>query len=316
MKHVSVLELFLNICNVFCIFRNKIKICKNENNIKFIRTNTACYILKIVVFLSIISISMYFVCALKDFTILEAHVFAFCSLFTILVIVQLYIGSVTNEANIQKYVKKLFQTSYKIEKLRQYKEVAESVTPTLNAFTVSVAILGIYMFLTYSIQYDFLTGVIYNIGYTTPKVIIMANTMIFVNCLIMLYHNFQMLNQNITPQSCLKQIVESVDIYCELARLSTEINRCFGYQNLTIVAYYLMWVAYEAYHLVLVFLKSRTSYTDIKLIQFSSSWVITNMFIVFLMCIVCQNVKTESKSFKHKLWHLATFVDSRVSFFM
>lgn len=313
MKQVSVLEVFLTICHVFCIFRNKTKIYNNGNNIKFVRANTMCYVLRIIVFLSIISISMYFVCALKDFATLEATVFTFCSAFTVLIIIQLYMDSIINQQSIEKYLRKLFQTNFKIVALHRLEnDVVMSPKTKLNTAIFSIAILGLYMFLIYSFQFDLLTGIIYNIGYTTPKFIITANTMIFVNCLIILYHNFQMLCRYTSSTNELEKIVESVDIYCKLIRLSTEINGCFGYQNLTIVAYYVIWNAYKMYDLVIVLLQNQITYENIQIIHFTSSWVSTNTLILFLICVVCQCVKEESKKFKQKLWHLATIMDNKV----
>lgn len=308
MKLLSIVVLFLNFCHIFCIFRNKPEICNEESNIKFIRAYTTCYVLKAVALLNVFSIGMYCVCAARDYSVLNVHIFIICSFVTIVVMIQSYIYSVTSEATIQKCLRKLFQVYFKIEKLQTVKAIV-LLDKTLNVTIFSVPILGVYILFIYFFYFDFLTGTMYNIGYTLPKIILIANTMIFVNCLIILRHNFQILNRHISSKHSLKQIIEGVNIYCKLTRLSAEINQCFGYQNLMIIAYYVMWVAFETYHLVLVFLQSRISHSDIKLMQFSFSWIVINMAIIFVMCTICQNVQQESKSLKQKLWHLATFMD-------
>lgn len=313
MKHIVKLVLFLNICHVFCIFRDKSKVC-DKNYIQFTSTNSLWYFLKILMLLTTFATNAYFVCALKNFALLNACVFAVCSLITVLVTLKINVCSVVKRAQIQKYLLKLCRATRKIEALMQQLQLVTYVDTFLSATIYFVAILGIYLLSTYAFHYDLLTGIIYNLGYTIPKMVIIINTMLFINYVTVLKYSFQMLNRHLSSINNIEEIAASVDIYCKLARLGSEMDQFFGYQNLTTVGYYVTWIIYEMYHIVLVvFFQSHLSRADIKLIQFSLSWIITNVFVIILLFIICQSLRNESELFKQRLWHLATFTGTKVS---
>lgn len=90
--------------------------------------------------------------------------------------------------------------------------------------------------------------------------------------------------------------------YSKLVKLCRKTNDCFKNMILSSFTHYCLWLIYETYHLVILVTQTDDDRYDVKLVVFSTSWIVTNGIAIVSVLTCCHMAKREAKRYKEFWW--------------
>lgn len=162
----------------------------------------------------------------------------------------------------------------------------------------------VYLQTIYMVHYDFVTFLLYHIGYTLPKLFIIISSFTFINFLLQINDYFAAINKAITNRID-EPGNDLLYAYFRLIHLTKIIDKFYGWQNLLHITHYFCWVFYELYHwTILIFLKEIT--TDQRfLITYATSWITVQSTTLLYILYSCHITSTNGNYMVH-LWNQIT----------
>lgn len=222
---------------------------------------------------------------------LKEWVFFICTCGTLALIFQINVTCLVLREKIQMQINRML----KMEKTLGLQDITW-LKRFYTGECVFLLFIAACVFVFYFWQYDFSAALAYNAGFNFPKLIIIFQSVTFVNLLLLLKTYFR--NINSMPRSHQANLVI---YYSCLISLCKNINRSYQYINLTIFGHHLVWAVYELYHIAILLSRTGDRKYHPKYIISGCGWTMASGCIMAAVLFACQWVEDEAEIFKHNL---------------
>lgn len=290
MGHWIAVIRFFNVCHFLCVYPSQTEYSPSTKQVQF-KNNTKIYLARMAAMLvSQTSGIVYIFCYEYSLETLQEWVFIICTCGTLALIFQINLTCLVHQETIHMHITRML----KIERALGLQDIA-----WLKRFYTGECVFLVFMvacvFVFYFCQYDFPSALAYNAGFNFPKLIIIFQSLTFVNLLLLLKTYFRKIN--LTPRSQANFVI----YYSQLTSLCKNINRSYQHVNLTIFGHHLVWAIYELYHLAILLSRTGDRKYHPKYIISGCGWTMASGCIMAAVLFACQWVEDEAEKFKHNL---------------
>lgn len=158
--------------------------------------------------------------------------------------------------------------------------------------------LCLYLFSIYFYNYELKYCVLFTLGYSIPKIVIIAHSLLYINYFLFIQQYHSIFNKELQMNTFGKEGVSKLlSVRKYFKTLTRELNYYYDRQNLFVVFIYTVWISYELYHLILLIIQEEIQGFDKVLVIFAVSWILILFSALLIMIIVYTMTSSECEKF-------------------
>lgn len=298
MWYSSSFKFLLTLLNVTGLLPFQIKM---ENGRIIYVSKPKLQIIQIAIYLILFSSSQAYICYEKilHHPVVNELIFVFCTFTIFLVYGVLSLTNAIHAAKIKRFFRKFTRIELKIKEINLNNHLSRNTFNDMIILEVAYLItISIYLFLIYFYNYDLKYSVLFTLGFTVPKIVIIGHSFLYVNCFLFIHQYYSIFNRELEGNTFKRaSLSKLIKIQNDFATLIRSLSYYYDRQNLFVVFIYIVWISYEIYHLVLLVIQEKIAGFDKVLVLFATSWILVQFSALLVMVIMYTMTFYERKKF-------------------